>query len=109
MDGSKKASKATVVAVDRIGSTASTSNPAEPTTSRQPASSYRCWCRKKVSMAVCSVSAIPGPPHARFKRGDLSGDEWFERLIYAYDSIVRENEFFSQVFAQKGPLDHAAQ
>jgi hypothetical protein len=36
-------------------------------------------------------------------------DEWFERLIYAYDDIVRENEFFSHVFAQKGPSDHAAE
>lgn len=31
-------------------------------------------------------------------------DEWFERLITAYDKIVREHEFFSQFFALPGPL-----
>lgn len=34
-------------------------------------------------------------------------DEWFERLINAYDRIVRNHEFFSQFFAQQGPLDEA--
>ncbi|HEX3774268.1 MAG TPA: hypothetical protein VHV51_07375 [Polyangiaceae bacterium] len=35
-------------------------------------------------------------------------DEWFERLITAYDSIVREHEFFSQFFAQQAPMEDAA-
>ena len=35
-------------------------------------------------------------------------DEWFERLITAYDRIVRGHEFFSQFFAERGPADHAA-
>jgi hypothetical protein len=35
-------------------------------------------------------------------------DEWFERLIRAYDTIVREHEFFSQFFAHSGPLSEAA-
>ena len=35
-------------------------------------------------------------------------DEWFERLITAYDRIVREHEFFSQFFAMPGPLPDAA-
>jgi len=35
-------------------------------------------------------------------------DEWFERLITAYDKIVREHEFFSQFFAMPGPLPEAA-
>jgi hypothetical protein len=34
-------------------------------------------------------------------------DEWFERLITAYDKIVREHEFFSQFFAQSGPTIEA--
>jgi hypothetical protein len=35
-------------------------------------------------------------------------DEWFERLINAYDRIVRNHEFFSQFFAQQGPVDQVA-
>jgi len=32
-------------------------------------------------------------------------DEWFERLITAYDRIVRHHELFSQFFAQQGPVN----
>lgn len=35
-------------------------------------------------------------------------DEWFERLITAYDAILREHEFFSSFFAHSGPVDLAA-
>ncbi|TAL41162.1 MAG: IS4 family transposase [Salinibacterium sp.] len=35
-------------------------------------------------------------------------DEWFERLITAFDQIVREHRFLSQFFAQLGPAPEAS-
>jgi hypothetical protein len=36
-------------------------------------------------------------------------DEWFERLVTAFDRILREHEFFSLFFAQSGPMPEASE
>ena len=36
-------------------------------------------------------------------------DEWFERLITAFDRIVREHRFFSHFFAHQGPAPEASE
>jgi len=65
--------------------------------------------------AYLKVNTVKKRTHSLYRQGlywysclpDMR-DEWFERLITAFDQIVREHEFFSLFFAQTGPMPEAS-
>ncbi len=57
--------------------------------------------------AYLKANTVKRRTHSLFRQG-LSWyqalEDWLERLITAYDKIVREHAFFSYVFALEGPV-----
>jgi hypothetical protein len=65
--------------------------------------------------AYLKVNTVKKRTHSLFRQGlywyqclPNMREDWLERIIAAYDKIVREHAFFSYVFAMKGPVVDAA-
>ena len=66
--------------------------------------------------AYLKVNTVKKRTHSLYRQGlywygclPTMRDDWFERLITAFDRIVREHEFFSLFFAQTGPTPEASE
>jgi len=65
--------------------------------------------------AYIKANTVKRRTHSLFRQGLIwyqglpnMREDWLERLITAYDKIVRDHAFFSYVFALKGPVPDAA-
>ena len=65
--------------------------------------------------AYLKVNTVKKRTHSLFRQGlywyqglPTMREDWLERLITAYDKIVREHAYFSRFFALPGPLPEAA-